>query len=57
MFNILQCSFSVFNISKNNSKNININILMEEIFKGRISRVSSLSAKFLVFRVNLFSQS
>ena len=44
----------MFNITKNNSKNINRNTLMEEIFEGRISRGSSFSTKYLVFCVNLY---
>ena len=50
----MRWTFSVFNVSKNNSKNINRNTLMEKIFEGRISRGSSLSAKFLVLRVIYF---
>ena len=50
----MRWTFSVFNVSKNNSKNINRITLMEKSFEGRISRGSSLSAKFLVLRVIYF---
>ena len=49
-------AFSVFKVLKSSLKNINRNNLMEEIFEGRISRRSRLSAKFLGVNKNLFSE-